>query len=323
MKDLLPDFSGLKILVVGDVMIDRYLSGTVDRISPEAPVPVIRLTQEDNRLGGAANVLLNLKALGTTPFAASVIGADANGQLLRELLQQHQLSDRGVSNSEERQTTVKTRVIAQHQQLLRADREDTNSLIGIEVEKLINQVEKILDEEKINLIILQDYNKGVLTPATIAAILSLAQRFSIPTAVDPKNKHFWAYRGVELFKPNLREIQAQVDFKITPTLADLDRATAIIREKLDNRWTMITLAEHGVYVHDGQSSEILPTQERKIRDVSGAGDSVISVAGAGLAMGMSRSQIARLANLSGGQVIEKPGVVAVDLAQLKREYEAG
>lgn len=316
----LPDFSHLKVMVIGDVMIDRYLSGTVSRVSPEAPVPVIRLEKEENRLGGAANVVLNLQALGVTPQVISVVGADDNGRIFSRLLKDRGLSERGLIISDQRQTTVKTRVVAQNQQLLRADREDTFDLSEKENNDLRIITKKILEEEKTDLIIFQDYNKGVLSLAIIEAMLTIARSLDIPTIVDPKDQNFWAYRGVDLFKPNLREIQAQVDFKIDPTLACLDRANDIIKEKLNHRATMITLAEHGVYINDGRQSAIYPTLPRQIRDVSGAGDSVISVAGAGLAAGMELEQLAILANLAGGQVIEKPGVVAVDLEQLRIEY---
>lgn len=321
MANQLPDFSQLRIMVIGDVMIDRYLSGTVNRVSPEAPVPVIRLQKEDNRLGGAANVVLNLKALGATPLLVSVIGDDDNGRLFRRIMTENQLTDRGLISSSERQTSVKTRVVAQNQQLLRADREDTFDLTANESEQIIQNTQKILDEEKIDLIVLQDYNKGVLSLTIIEAVLEMARERAMLTTVDPKNHNFWAYQGVDLFKPNLREIQAQVDFAIQPTLESLDQANAIIKAKLNHRATMITLAEHGVYINDGEQSAIYPTQPRQIRDVSGAGDSVISVASAGLAAGMSLDQLAILANLAGGQVIEKPGVVAVNLQQLQQEYQ--
>lgn len=320
MSRILPDFSSLRIMVVGDVMIDRYLSGRVDRISPEAPVPVIRLEQEENRLGGAANVALNIAALGAEAIIVSVIGDDEHGRNFQKIMQSHQLRTDGLLVSKERQTTLKTRIIAQHQQLLRADREDTFDLSETELNQSLLQFEKILGKEKIDLIILQDYNKGFLSMANVEAILDKAKTNNIATSVDPKKDNFWTYKGVDLFKPNLREIRAQVDFPVEPTLESLDKANAIIREKLGNKQTMITLASHGVYINDGEKSAIYPTQPRQIMDVSGAGDSVISVASCGLAAGMPLSELALLANLAGGQVIEKPGVVAVDLDQLKQEY---
>lgn len=320
MRKQLPDFSDLSILVVGDVMIDRYLSGRVDRISPEAPVPVVHLGAEENRLGGAANVILNVQSLGAEALLSSVVGQDNNGEHFARLLAAEELSQAGIYRSAERQTTVKTRVIAQNQQLLRADREDTHYLTDREAEMLLSLLKELIMAKRPDLILFQDYNKGVLSKDFIDAVLLLAQQYAIPTAVDPKKENFWAYQKVDLFKPNLREIQQQLDYRVSPILTDLDRADAHIRMQLGNRYTMITLASHGVYVSDGEQSAIYPTQARQIADVSGAGDTVIAVAACGLAMGLPLTELAILANLAGGQVIEKPGVVPVDLDQLRDEY---
>lgn len=321
MKKQLPNFSGLRIIVVGDVMIDRYLSGQVDRISPEAPVPVVHLQEEENRLGGAANVVLNLQALGATALPASIIGEDAHAKVFLKLLEDQQIPTAGISCSHNRRTTVKTRVIAQNQQLLRADREDTHELSETETQQLLNAIDQLLAQGGADMLLLQDYNKGVLSETSIQAIITKANKHQIPVAVDPKKHNFWAYTGATLFKPNLREIQAQLDFPIRPILTDLDQADTAIRSRLQHQFTMITLAEHGVYINDGSSSAIYPTQKRHIADVSGAGDTVISVAACGLASSMPLHDIAQLANLAGGQVIEKPGVVAVNLVQLTKEYE--
>ncbi|MEL6141274.1 MAG: PfkB family carbohydrate kinase, partial [Bacteroidota bacterium] len=184
-------------------MIDRYLTGKVDRISPEAPVPVVHLQREENRLGGAANVVLNIQALGATPLLASVIGQDAYGENFQRLLLKQQLDEKGIFISQERQTTVKTRVIADNQQLLRADREDTHYLTKAEADALLLQINALLAEQNIDLILFQDYNKGVLSADFINAVLEVAQQYKILTVVDPKKDNFWAYRGVDLFKPNL------------------------------------------------------------------------------------------------------------------------
>lgn len=320
MAKQLPDFSDLNILVIGDVMIDRYLSGKVERISPEAPVPVIHLRDEENRLGGAANVILNIQALGANAIVGSVIGEDEAGKNFVQILHNSGLATAAILTSSTRQTTVKTRIIAQNQQLLRADREDTHELTNAEQEQLTGLITKVMDEQQIDLLLFQDYNKGVLSSDFIEAMLKAGEQRGIKTAVDPKKDNFWAYKNVDLFKPNLREIQQQLDFAVKPTLQDLDRADQYIRQQLANRYTMITLANHGVYVSDGTTSNIYPTQERQISDVSGAGDTVISVAACGLAKNMPLEELAVLANLAGGQVIEKPGVVAIDLAQLSREY---
>lgn len=297
-------------------MIDRYLNGRVERISPEAPVPVMRLGTEENRLGGAANVALNLKALGATPLLAGLVGDDANGAIFRELLQNHDLSTDLIVTDTDRTTTVKTRLVASGQQLLRVDREDTHAVRGAAAGAMLRLVKAVLDAGQADLLLFQDYNKGALSADLIAGLSALAKSNGVPVAVDPKDLNFWAYTGCTLFKPNLREIQQQTGFQINPVLEDLDRAASTIFGKLGCAAVMITLSEHGIYVNDGQSSAIYPTDARTVRDVSGAGDTVISVAACGLAAAMPLAEIARLANKAGAQVIAKSGVVAVDLKAL-------
>ncbi len=300
-------------------MIDRYLDGRVERISPEAPVPVMRLGEEENRLGGAANVALNLKALGATPLLAGLVGADENGKVFRSLLADHGISDELIVTDESRTTTVKTRLVASGQQLLRVDREDTHDVQGAAAGALQERIAGMLTSGKVDLLLFQDYNKGALSAELIGSISIVAATCQVPTAVDPKDKNFWSFTGCSLFKPNLREIQQQANFPIRPVLADLDRAASFIFGKLQCAAVMVTLSEHGIYVHNGKTSAIYPTNARKVRDVSGAGDTVISVAACGLASGLSLAEIAQLANLAGAQVIAKSGVVAVDLEELLAE----
>jgi len=300
-------------------MIDRYLDGRVERISPEAPVPVMRLGKEENRLGGAANVALNLKALGATPLLAGLVGNDDNGKVFRALLGAHDLSDELIVTDPDRSTTVKTRLVAGGQQLLRVDREDTHDISDAAAGALKGRIIEMLETGMVDLLLFQDYNKGVLSATLINGITALSGSFGIPTVVDPKDRNFWAYVGCHLFKPNLREIRQQVDFPIEPDLPNLDRAADHIFKQLGCKAVMITLSEHGIYINDGSTSAIYPTDARKVRDVSGAGDTVISVAACGMAAGVPLADIARLANRAGAQVIAKSGVVAVDKEDLFRE----
>ncbi len=315
-------FSQLNIVIIGDVMIDRYLEGKVNRISPEAPVPVVHLQDEDNRLGGAANVALNIEAMGATPYLFSVIGDDSNGTVFQELLPQNNISAKYLTKSAGRTTTVKTRVIAQHQHLLRVDREDTSQINDQEAKQLLTQLRELLDQKEIHLILFQDYNKGVLRPDLIREVTLEALRRDIPTAVDPKYDNFWAYRHVTLFKPNLREMQQQLQETLEPTIEGLKTAAAEVSRRLGNTYTMITLSEKGLFVASKDVAEVIPTQERSIADVCGAGDTVISIMALGLAAGVDIRTVAHLANLAGGQVCEKVGVVPVDQEQLKAEYAA-
>lgn len=311
---------GMPVLVVGDVMVDRYLYGRVDRISPEAPVPIVQLQSEEQRLGGAANVALNLKAMGAEPILCSVLGADENGELLRGELGVQGLSDEGLLALPSRQTTVKTRILAQHQQLMRIDREQTNDLNAAEEANFLEHVVHILNKHPVQVIVFQDYNKGVLTTAVIEGILQEAQARKIPTAVDPKFRNFWAFRGATLFKPNLKEVRDGLNWPFDLTEGSLLEASQRIRQRLENSITLITLSEHGVFADNLTESLLAPTQPRQIADVCGAGDTVISVVSLALALNLPLSTMATLANLAGGQVCERVGVSTVDLAQLKREF---
>lgn len=315
-NQLFERFNELNVLIVGDVMIDRYLTGHVDRISPEAPVPIVLQHSRDNRLGGAANVALNVAAMGARVYLCSVIGEDENAKIFLDLLPSRNLPSEGIVRSNSRRTTVKTRVMAGGQQLLRVDQEDSFDLKTGESNQLLEHIAAILDKNEIDVIIFQDYNKGVLTPGVIESVIQMANDRQIPTAVDPKFKNFWAYKGVTMFKPNLREIKNQCDFEIETTLESLDNASAYIKEKLGNQISLITLSEKGLYISNGEKSQIIPTKVRDLADVCGAGDSVVSLAALGLALDLDMETIADLSNHAGGQVCEKNGVVPVDKDQL-------
>ncbi|MFN7117946.1 MAG: bifunctional heptose 7-phosphate kinase/heptose 1-phosphate adenyltransferase [Saprospiraceae bacterium] len=314
-------FNKLNVLVVGDVMIDRYLSGKVERISPEAPVPVVHLQEQENRLGGAANVALNIKALGATPYLCSVIGKDRDAEIFLKLLPENGLSSKCILQSAERPTTVKTRILAGSQQLLRLDEETTQDLSEREAKQLIDCVQNMLEEREIHVILFQDYNKGVLTQQTIRTIMLEAIKRDIPTTVDPKFHNFWEYKHVTLFKPNLKEIRGQMTTPVQAELNSLKNTAHFVRSRLGNQYTLITLSEKGLFIDNRGESLILGTRPRQIADVSGAGDTVISVASLALALGLGDEEIAVLSNMAGGQVCEKLGVVPVDKGQLRVEYE--
>ncbi len=314
----------LNILIVGDVMLDRYVTGRVTRISPEAPIPVVEYLHTDNRLGGAANVALNIHAMDATPYLCSVIGADEEALIYRQQHEQHQLNLGGILQSEQRKTTVKTRILAANQQLLRIDKEDTHDLNEAEQALLVQKITQILDTTTINAFIFQDYNKGVLTEKTIVTLLQLAQQRNIPTAIDPKKKHFFAYQGATLFKPNLKEIKEALPFAVQDTLPSLQRAAEYLVQQIHCQYVMITLSEKGLYLYERSVGGTLypATHPRVIADVCGAGDTVISVAALSLALGHSAAKMANLANLAGGQVCEKVGVVPVDKRQLEKEFSS-
>lgn len=315
-------FTKVKVLIVGDVMIDRYLVGEVGRISPEAPVPVVDLKRTDNRLGGAANVALNIKALGAIPFLCSVIGNDDSATVFRNLLKTENLSDEGILSDSTRMTTVKTRVLAKNQQLLRFDEEMTTDINQKTVAIFIKKIIEIIENQKIDVVLFQDYNKGVLSESLISTLIAYCNQNDIPTTVDPKKKNFFSYKNITLFKPNLKEVSEALDYYPNPDKTEtLQKAAKMLNQRLNNRFTLITLSEKGMYLDNHSQSVLIPTQPRNIADVCGAGDTVISVAALGLALGLDMKETVILANLAGGIVCESVGVVPVDKEKLMLEYQ--
>lgn len=315
-KNLVVQFEQQKILVVGDVMIDTYLLGKVDRISPEAPVPVVFLKEEQNRLGGAGNVALNIASLGGEVVLCSVIGDDDNGVLFKDLMNNENLDLKGILSSTSRKTTMKSRVFAGGQQLLRLDSEDTHSLSKVEEDAFLKRIEHILKDESIDVILFQDYNKGVLTVRVIKKLIEWAQSKNIQTVVDPKMDNFFAYKGVTLFKPNLKEISESMGQQIEPTQAGLDKAVEVLMAQINCSQVVVTLSEKGIYVNDSGQSYMVTTTTKSVSDVSGAGDTVISVLALGIAAKGDLKEIVSLSNKAAGIVCGKLGVVPITGSEL-------
>lgn len=317
---LFESFKDLKVLVIGDVMIDAYLWGKVDRISPEAPVPVITVTEREDRLGGAANVALNVAAMGAQPIVCAVAGKDSKGDSLASLLSKRGLASKGIVYSGSRPTTIKSRVISGHQHIVRVDEESTRPLDAEEEQAFLKNLECIIHDEKPDVVIFEDYNKGLLTPNVITRAIEFSSKAGIPTAVDPKKANFFSYKGVTLFKPNLKELREglKVEFDKKDQQA-LRSAVNKLEAEIKNRISLITLSEEGVYVKEGKVESRIPAHIRKISDVSGAGDTVISVAALCLAQDTDSAFLAALANLAGGLVCERVGVVPIDRDQLLKE----
>jgi len=320
MTGLLEDFNGLKALVVGDVMIDVYSKGVIERMSPEAPVPIVNLKSRSSRLGGAANVALNLKALGATPILCSVIGNDGNGEVLAHIMEEAGLDTSCLTYSQTRCTTVKHRIFNGDKQVLRMDEEDTFDLTEEERRRLWKVIEAALNKEHFDVIILQDYNKGILTEKMIQSIVAKAQKRGIPVSVDPKKKNFFAYEGVTLFKPNAKELRDGLGVT-AETIDGLRQAAETLQKKLHCQYLMVTLSEQGVMIlHDGIFTH-LPAHPRNIMDVSGAGDTVLSVAALSLALKADAPTIAGLSNIAGGLVCEEVGVVPINKEKLVQEVK--
>jgi len=310
------------VLVVGDVMVDAYLWGRVERISPEAPVPIVQVTQRSARLGGAANVALNAQALGATAIVLSVVGNDEAARTLEHLFAEHGLRSDGLLRSGERITTVKTRVISGHQHIVRVDEEQEDDLASDDEERLLQQVQRAIANDKPSVVVLEDYDKGVLTERVITGIVSAAKAAGVPVAVDPKKKNFFAYRGVQLFKPNLKELREGLKTDVDPAdAASVRRAVQALEERLGNAASLITLSEHGMHIHSAGTEHRIAAHRRTIADVSGAGDTVIAVAALALAQGLAPRSIAQLANLAGGLVCEQVGVVPLDKDRFRAEAD--
>ena len=320
-KPLFERLAKVKVLVIGDVMLDRYLRGQVDRISPEAPVPVVQLNSMENRLGGAANVALNIQALGAKPILCSMVGPDEHGETIRELLPRMGIANNYLITSTIRPNTIKNSILADHHHHHRVDSETTQGLDQTEEREFMARIRQILDKREIHVILFQDYNKGLLTRSLIREVQLESLKRDILTVVDPKLHNFFEYKHSTLFKPNLKEIREALGQPFKVDREALDQATLKLRRRLDQKYTLITLSDKGLYYHDGEHSEILPTQARKIADVCGAGDTVISVAALGLAAQLPLREIGILSNLAGGQVCASVGVVPVNRQQLEREYQ--
>lgn len=320
-EDILLKISKLEVLVVGDLMIDRYIKGKVERVSPEAPVPIVECIAEENRLGGAANVAKNIVQLGANVKLCGFLGHDEESILFKKLMDENNLDTSLVLNSTERPTTTKTRVLSNDQQLLRLDKEVKKDLSVSEREHLLSKLKTHFTENKIDICILQDYNKGVLSKEVINAILNLANKAHVPIAVDPKFNNFWEYRNVQLFKPNLKEILGALPFQIDLSLPSLVKGANYIKKELNVDFLLLTLSENGVFVSGSGINEVFPTDKRQVADVCGAGDAVIAIASMAMCIGLSTKEIAVLTNLVGGQVVEKVGVVTVDKEQLVKEVK--
>ena len=311
-------FNKLKVLVIGDVMLDSYVWGKVDRISPEAPVPVVHVHRREYRLGGAGNVLLNVQSLGAEAIICTVIGNDGSGILLENSLKDKGLNCEGLIKSDERITTIKERIIAGSQQVVRIDTETDRPISQNEQMKLIEKVKSLIPS--CDVIIFEDYDKGVLTPEAIAEITDFANANQIPTVVDPKKRNFLAYNHVTLFKPNLKELREglKIEFDVD-NLEEVKSAAENLKVTLGAKGTLITLSERGVFIDFGGEKHLLPAHIRQIADVSGAGDTVISIAACCVALKLPPAVIAAVSNLGGGLVCELVGVVPIDKQLLKTE----
>jgi len=315
-------FQNQRVLVVGDAMLDAYMWGKIERTSPEAPVPIVDITRREVRLGGAANVALNVKALGGEPVLCALLGNDHYASAFLEEMEKAQLETSGVLKVAHHPTTVKTRIIAENKHVLRVDEEDTGSWMN--PRDLSNHIIDQMIANKPDLLIFEDYDKGMLCGDCISDVMDFAREHGIPVAVDPKYKNFKLYRGADLFKPNLRELKDGVtQHELHPDHPETLRAAVDgLAEEMGLQRVLLTLSEHGMGLWNRESAEWLrePAHKREITDVSGAGDTSITAAAMALAAGASDHELLALANLAGGLVCEYPGVVPIDAQRLKNGF---
>lgn len=314
------DIGRLKVAVIGDVMLDTYLWGKVDRISPEAPVPVVALQRKEKRIGGAGNVALNVKQLGAHAAVITILGSDDDGVQVKEMLQEQGIDPRYIITSRKRITTNKTRVISRNQQMLRLDAEITDDLDENDEDKLLNIIEKYLNQESPDVVILEDYNKGLFTQKIITETIRLCKKAGVIITVDPKRKNFFEYKGVHIFKPNLSEATTALNLLSAPvTIESLAEMHKKLHKQLDHQISLITLSEKGIFYQEKGNKYLIPAHKREIADVSGAGDTVIAVASLVYAATRNIEMAVRISNMAGGLVCEEVGTIPVSKEKLMLE----
>ena len=320
-QQLFQDFTQIRVAVLGDVMLDTYWWGQVDRISPEAPVPVVALNKKEYRIGGAGNVALNTASLGAQTTMISVIGDDADGAMLTNMLREAGIGVKTMLSTADRITTNKIRIIGRNQQMMRLDAEHTNDIDTALEDRLLKLVEQHLQEVKPHVLILEDYNKGVLTARVIREAIALCKQYGVSTTVDPKKKNFLAYQGVDIFKPNLKEVKEGLNLSMPQiNLQSLNTVHQSLHGALQHKYSFITLSEKGVFYQGEQQHALIPSHVRNIADVSGAGDTVIATASLVYAATKGNMDLAaKMANIAGGLVCEEVGTMAINRDKLLQE----
>ncbi|MBA2250110.1 MAG: carbohydrate kinase [Chitinophagaceae bacterium] len=319
-EKLFNDVAKLQVAVIGDVMLDTYWWGHVERISPEAPVPVVSVDKREQRIGGAGNVALNICALGASVSLLTVLGKDDDGAILKELLQRNNIDTSFILSSPKRITTNKIRIISRNQQMMRLDAEVTSDISGEDERNLLEQLKLFIDTKKPDIVILQDYNKGVLTEPVIRKAIEMCNTHNIITAADPKRKNFFAYQNAKLFKPNLKEVKEGLNI-LSEDINDklLSDIHTKLSAKLYHSISLITLSDKGVFYQQEAAAKIIPSHLRNVADVSGAGDTVIAVASLIYAVSKDVNLMAEVANIAGGLVCEEVGTAAIDKGALLQE----
>ncbi|MBS1730738.1 MAG: carbohydrate kinase [Bacteroidetes bacterium] len=317
---LFSGFETLPVVVVGDIMLDTYQWGNVERISPEAPVPILSHTHTEYRIGGAGNVALNTVALGASTTLFSVIGKDATGDMLLKILEKENIQTQHIIRSSGRPTTNKIRIMSRNQQMMRIDEEIKDDIDADLENEFIENFKSFITSNNIAVVIFEDYNKGVLTKNCIGEMLTFCNEKKILTAVDPKHKNFFEYKHTGIFKPNLKEVKEALHIlEEKMDIHSFQKVHDQLQKIISNKISLITLSEKGIFAQSDQGSEIIPSYNRDIADVSGAGDTVIAVASLVYAVSGDMMLAAKIANIAGGLVCEEAGTVAISKKRLQEE----
>jgi rfaE bifunctional protein kinase chain/domain len=317
-ESILDSFRRKRIAVIGDIMLDKYIFGHVSRISPEYPVPVVDVTHEDYRLGGAANVALNTQSLGAKTILIGITGADSNREKLLELFRNHGLATEGLISDASRPTTCKTRILSQNHHITRVDFESKKEVDAIIERAVIDSFNSVINS--IDAVVLEDYNKGILTPIIIEHIITTAKSYNIPVLVDPKLKNFFAFKECSVFKPNLSEMASSLGIVLHNNDPEVEEACHMLREKLQAETIIVTRSEKGMTLYNGSFTHI-PATSLEVSDVSGAGDTVIGILALGAAAGIDIVTNATIANLAAGTVCQEVGAVPVRADKLIRAFQ--
>ena len=312
--DLIDRLGGGKVAVIGDIMLDRSLFGVTERFSAEAPIPIVDVKSKVEQLGGAANVANNLRALGNIPTLFSVAGDDQDGEILRNLVEDNIPGEHFIFQESGRPTTVKMRTFAQDRQIARADFESCREIKKEAIEKLVTGLNNRAHD--LSAIVVEDYNKGLLTASFIKEILKIAKKFDLKILVDPKFDNFFAYKGVTLFKPNIKELSEATSIKIS-NVEQVKEAASILRKKLKSQYVMVTMGKDGIFLMgEDERSVTRPAFVRIVNAPAGAGDTVISVMTSALVAGISPEDAMVIANYGGGAICERVGIQPITLQDL-------
>lgn len=315
--DLLASFQGKRIAVIGDIMLDAYIFGHVSRISPEYPVPVVDVTREEHRLGGAANVAQNTLAMGAETILFGITGNDRNRDTLVDLFKQYGLTTDALICDDSRPTTCKTRILSQNHHITRVDFESRNDISPDIEAKIITTFESLV--ASLDAVVLEDYNKGMLTESLIKQIIGIAKSYKVPILVDPKHRNFFAYKGCTLFKPNLSEMATSLGLALQNRNEEVETACQLLRDKLEAETIVVTRSEQGMSIYNGNFTHIAASS-LEVADVSGAGDTVIGMLALGAAAGLDIVTNTSLANLAAGTVCQEVGAVPVKSDKLLKAY---